>query len=145
MTYFTIQELCRSDAAAKIGYNNYPTPAQCDCLVRLVENILDPARKELGAAITVTSGYRCPRLNTYLKGATSSQHLKGEAADLVCATLALTRRLFDILRRRGGFDQLIYEKGDDKAPAWVHVSYTIKKANRGEVLRTKNGKDYYRI
>lgn len=145
MKYFTLVELCKSKQAGIEGYNNYPTPVQSDCLVRLVDNILDPAREELGQPITVNSGYRSPRLNAYWNGAAKSQHMKGEAADIVCATPELTRRLFDILRRRGGFDQLIWEKGDDNAPGWIHVSYTIKKENRGEVLRTRNGKDYFVI
>lgn len=145
MRYFTITELCRSTEATKRGINNYPTPAQADALVALVENILDPARALLGKAVTVTSGYRCPRLNTAVGGASNSQHTKGEAADLQCATPSDTARLFNILRNQGGFDQLIWEKGDDKAPSWVHVSYASNGKQRGEVLRTKNGRIYYHI
>lgn len=49
-------------------------------LVRLLEEL----RAELGGKpVTVTSGYRCPEHNRRVGGATASQHLLGNGADIV--------------------------------------------------------------
>ena len=74
-------------------------------------------------------------------GVATSQHLTGEAADLECSDKA---KLFNLIRNNLPFDQLIWENGTDAQPAWVHVSYTDKRALRKEVLRLKNG-SYYKI
>lgn len=138
MKYFNILELTRSTTAGRLGLNNMPSDVETDNLVALIDNILDPAREALGSSINVTSGFRCPALNAAVKGAKNSQHVHGEAADLVSSD---NKKLFTILYNKGGFDQLIWEKGDDSAPAWVHVSFKRNGKNRGEVLRF-NGKKY---
>lgn len=48
----------------------------------LVENVLDPARQQLGGPVTVNSGYRCAKHNRDVGGVSASQHLRGEAADI---------------------------------------------------------------
>lgn len=47
----------------------------------LVE-VLEKIRSHFGAAVTITSGIRCKTHNTNVGGASSSQHLKGTAADI---------------------------------------------------------------
>lgn len=42
MKYFTIQELTRSDTAARLHIDNTPDRDQIRCLELLVNNILDP-------------------------------------------------------------------------------------------------------
>jgi hypothetical protein len=73
-------------------------------------------------------------------GAPTSQHTRGQAADLSCED---NSELFSIIREKIEFDQLIWEGGNDVQPAWVHVSYKIS-GNRGEILKMKNG-NYTRI
>lgn len=108
----------------------------------LVEHVLDPAREELGGPIKVTSGYRSADVNKAVGGSPTSQHTKGQAADLVCSD---NRKLFDIIRHLPEYDQLIFEFGDDTAPAWVHVSYVRSGKNRKQILRAKSvrGKTVY--
>lgn len=45
-------------------------------------NKLQKLRDELGQAMIVSSGYRCPERNEQVGGADQSQHLKGTAADI---------------------------------------------------------------
>jgi hypothetical protein len=120
---------------------NNPTPEAVANIRHLVDGILQPVRNRTGMPITVTSGYRSPALNRAVGGATTSQHTKGEAADLQCANNA---RLFEAIRANVAFDQLIWEFGDDDAPAWVHVSLKSQ-GNRNEVLRAikEKGKTKY--
>ena len=49
----------------------------------LVEAVLDPARERYGGPVTVNSGYRCAKHNREVGGVSASQHLRGEAADIV--------------------------------------------------------------
>ena len=52
--------------------------------LRLAER-LQPIRDQYGP-IHIWSGFRCPKQNMRVKGATFSQHLVGLAADIVCST-----------------------------------------------------------
>lgn len=128
--HFTLEEL--TDTATKLP--NKPGDVELDNLKKLAENVLEPARKMLDMPITVNSGFRSISVNISVGGSKTSQHVKGEAVDLDCDDNA---KLFNIIRNELEFDQLIWEAGNDKQPAWVHVSYCEGK-NRKQVLRMKN-------
>ncbi len=127
MKYFSINELTKTST----GISNIPNAEQVANLIYLVENLLDKAREELAMPITVTSGYRSEAVNRRVGGVATSQHTKGEAADLVCGDNA---KLFNILKTMN-FDQLIWEKGNNIQPAWVHVSLRRNGINRKQVIR----------
>jgi D-alanyl-D-alanine dipeptidase len=126
MKYFKIEEFTKTDT----GSPNLPGAQEKKNIEALIENVLDPARAEMGAPITVTSGYRSVAANIKIGGAKNSQHTRGEAADLKCAD---NKKLFDILKKQGRFDQLIWEFGNDRQPAHVHVSYS--KTPRKQILK----------
>lgn len=44
--------------------------------------LLEKLRAEVGQPIHVSSGYRCPKHNAAVGGATNSYHMKGMAADI---------------------------------------------------------------
>lgn len=115
--YFTLKELVYSDTAKAQNIDNVPTFENIVNLYRLCDKVLDPARKELGRPITVTSGYRSPELNKAVGGVSNSQHLTGCAADLKCTNLV---ELFDILSENPEIDQLLFE--DNGVTRWIHVS-----------------------
>ena len=98
MKYFTIKELTTTNT----GLPNVPNDTQKAALETLVKNVLDPARELLKSAISVNSGFRSPEVNKAIGGATNSQHLKGEAADLNCSDKA---KLFSLIRNNLPFDQ----------------------------------------
>lgn len=134
MKYFTIEELVRSDTAKKYGIDNSPGEKEKESLKRLIEEVLDPVREAYGGPIRVSSGYRCKRVNTLVGGSKSSQHMKGEAADLVPVD-GNTRRLFDLVRKMMNegkikCGQLIWEYGSWTAPRWVHISLPGKSNNQ---------------
>lgn len=149
MRYFTLNELTRSATAKRLGINNSPDAVVARNLTALVEHVLDPLRVAWGAPIIVTSGYRCTALNKAVGGAATSQHTKGEAADIrtVSDNPADNKRLLDCLLRSGiKFDQVINEYPDAQGrPDWIHVSYTISRANRGSrlVAQRVGGKTIY--
>lgn len=131
MRYFTINELTRSDTARNRGIDNTPTEQAKAALTALVDNVLDPLREAYGKPIRVNSGYRSPVLNKAVGGATTSQHMKGEAADITTGSKSENKKLFELVQSLGlSFDQLIDEKGF----SWVHVSYR-QGNNRNHVLK----------
>lgn len=134
MKHFTMNEMTRSATAKRYGINNSPSPQVMKSLTNLVEKILDPLRERWGAPIIVDSGYRCQRLNKIVGGASSSQHLLGEAADI--HTLSDrpedNKKLFQLIANMNlPYDQLIDEYGYN----WIHVSYGPR--NRHKILHLK--------
>jgi hypothetical protein len=73
----------------------------------------------------ISSGYRSEQLNKAVGGAKTSQHMTGCAADIVCSE---PRRLFDIIKANGKFDQLLWEHAGKTQ--WIHVSYKPNGKNR---------------
>ena len=138
MKYFSIKELCKSNTAIKNKIDNHPTPEIEKNLTILIEHCLDPIREKFGKPITVTSGYRCEKLNKLVEGKPNSQHLKGQAADLVGDTNTKTKEIFEIAKQLGNFDQLLFEK-NSKGSIWVHISYKDS-GNRKQCIDNYNVK-----
>ena len=86
MKYFSIEELVKSASAERLAIDNTPPHAARRMLTILIEQLLDPIRRRYGAPIIVTSGYRCPALNTAVGGVANSHHIVGCAADIVGKT-----------------------------------------------------------
>lgn len=124
---FTLAEL----TATNTGLKNVPNQEQTANIEKLVKQVLQPLRDIYGLPIQVTSGFRSMAVNKKIGGAIGSQHCNGEAADLVCRDNAA---LFRIIRDRLPYDQLIWEKGNDMEPDWVHVSFKAT-GNRKQALR----------
>lgn len=121
--HFTLSEFVRSETAENKHIDNTPSQEVVDNLRALCRNVLEPARVAYGEPIYITSGYRCPALNKAVGGKITSQHLRGEAADLQVKGVRNLKRLYNAILDHGVFDQLLYES--NKAGAkWIHVSYT---------------------
>lgn len=131
MKYFTLGELCRSTTADKRGIKNLCTKQQAENLQALVENVLDPLRELYGKPITVNSGFRSAELNKAVGGVPTSQHTRGEAADITGGNPEENRKLIALIREHLDYDQCI----DEKNCAWVHVSYKRLGINRKQFLK----------
>ena len=127
MRNFTIQELTASATAAAKKINNDPTPEAVENLKLLVDKVLDPLRDAYGKPIRVNSGYRSPALNTAVKGSKTSQHMKGQAADITAGSEQENKKLFELAQKLNlPYCQLIDEKGF----TWVHISYDKNNVKR---------------
>lgn len=104
--------------------------------------ILEQARAKLGHSITVSCGYRSPRLNQLAGGAMHSQHMgyrrldvrvvQSVAFDLQVPTEPLLDHLYAILQTLP-HDQLIMEdrrQGRD----WIHWSWNPYAPNRAQAF-----------
>ena len=140
---FTLEEMTFSQTAARNGIDNSVKPGSTVYLnlKRLCANILQPLRDSLGIGVTVSSGYRCPELNTLKKGAKKSQHVVGEAADIQVKGKTPKEVFEKILELKLPFDQMILEFN-----SWIHVSVAPDgKQPRKEMLAatSENGQTKY--
>lgn len=127
MRNFTIQELTASATAEAKKIKNDPTPEAAENLKQLVNNVLDPLRDAYGKPIRVNSGYRSPALNTAVKGSKTSQHVKGQAADITGGNKQENKKLFELAQELNlPYCQLI----DEKNFSWVHISYDKNNVKR---------------
>ena len=130
MKYFTLDELAHSNVARTKRIDNTPNEQQKKALVALVDNVIDPLRDLFGKPVLVSSGFRSNDLNRAVGGAATSQHRKGEAADIYTGTKEGNKKLFELIRDNLPFDQLI----DEKDFSWVHVSFK-EIGNRKQILK----------
>ena len=161
--HFTLAEFERSATAARLHIDNR-VPAELVPNIRnLCEQVLEPLREHFQEAVYVTSGYRCPQLNSAVGGVHNSQHMRGEAVD-ICPLRAASP---SPLPNRGGvgggacsrmvpdstspearkkmrewaewimdncpFDQLLRERRGQSC--WIHVSLRPSGENRQMVRK----------
>jgi hypothetical protein len=132
--HFPLAELVSSNKAAQLKIDNTP-PA--DVLQELVHTseLLERIRATLGVPVTVTSAYRCPALNRAVGGVTSSDHVTGQAADMVAPAFGTPyeiARLLAPLVSTLGIGQLILE--GVKGKQWVHVSTRVPQYSRNRII-----------
>ena len=96
----------------------------------LVDNVLQPLRDEWGQSLHINSGYRCQRLNQLVGGVDTSQHTKGEAADIKCKTPRTLAALAESMNLP--FDQMILY------PTFVHFSHKLEGEQRHQILYNKS-------
>lgn len=136
---FTLEELTYSSTAKKYGIDNTPNNTELNNLRELAEVILQPIRNKYGKSIVVSSGYRNLRLNKLVKGSPTSQHVKGEAADIhtVSDTKSDNKKLFELIKDmvlKGEIyvGQLINEYDYN----WIHISLPNNK-HKNQILSIK--------
>ena len=127
--HFALREFVISATAVRHGIDNTPPADAVGRLTALCENVLEPLRRRFGV-IRITSGYRCERVNRLVGGVPTSQHLRGEAADINVASRESGQRMYDYIRTRLDFDQLIFEQRRKTGTRWIHVSYRADGRNR---------------
>ncbi len=120
---FLLTEFTLSSTASIKKINNNPSENVIYRLIFGVNNILQPLRDFLQKPIKVTSGYRCPSLNIAVGGSSTSQHILGNAADIVLPSNDDYTKAIDFLLKLPFCDQLINEyKGKSR---WLHVSWSL--------------------
>ncbi len=124
---FSYSEFEASDTAKVKRIQNAITDADVrDSVKALVENVLQPLRDAWGGPLKINSGFRCPALNKAVGGVKTSQHVKGEAADVACTDPVALARLAKLMKLP--YDQMILY------PTFVHFSHKRDGEQRGAVL-----------
>ena len=126
--HFSLDELIASQTAEKKGIKNIPGDDVMAHLQRTAEG-LERIRSLIGdVSVHVLSGYRCPELNKAIGGVKSSQHVMGQAADIVAPKFGDVHTLSGVISMNAealGVDKVIKEKNSMGAE-WVHVSFRLK-------------------
>ena len=130
---FSYREFEASNTAKKKDICNVITTTSVrDAIYELVIEVLQPLRDAWGEPLHVNSGYRFKELNELVGGVPTSQHVKGEAADIAAdnpyklACLARNLKL--------PYDQMILY------PEFVHFSHKLNGEQRGQILYNKSYK-----
>ena len=137
-TNFMLSEFLKSNTATRLGFHEQFSPPDevVDNLKLLCEEVLQPLRDMLPEGyLRISSGYRCERLNQAVGGKPTSQHVKGQAADVewIINGEEHNDKLMDLLLTSGlEFDQAINEFDF----SWVHISYN-EGHNRHETFDIK--------
>ena len=115
--------------------SNIPPGIHKEKLLYTANYLLQPIRDEFGR-VDVNSGYRSEAVNLAIGGSKTSQHCKGEAADIRTPDADLWKVYLWILDNLS-FGQCIYEiKGDAK---WIHISLPRLDKPNQQALLYKDG------
>lgn len=104
-------------------------------LFNLCEYFLEPLQKQFGE-IVVTSGYRCSKVNSLVNGSKNSQHMTGQAVDIV------PLGLFDREKDLNELWHLLLAWNIDQAIRYdnfIHVSWKFS-GNRQQYLDYRQAK-----
>lgn len=133
---FSYREFETSPTAERKGICNVITSFDVrDAVKELTERVLQPLRDIVRRPLRINSGYRCPELNRAVGGVPTSQHVKGEAADIAAADPYLLAKVVrytpEIWRE---VDQMILY------PTFVHISHRRGGPQRKQLLYNKSYK-----
>ena len=143
---FTLQEFTKSQTALRQGIDNTPQGEHLEAAKKLFDNVVQKVRDNFGPTV-INSGYRGPKLNEAVGGSKTSQHCKGEAADIECPGTSN----YDVakwIEDNCDYDQLILEFYTPGIPdsGWVHVSYSADGNRKKSMTAMKeNGKTVYKL
>jgi hypothetical protein len=121
---FTLSEMVKSETALRNNLDNTPGASEIANLKVLAEKVLQPIRDHYKKGIKVNSGFRHPNVNAAVGGSRTSDHCKGQAADIEIPGVA-NAELAEYIKNNLKFTQLILEFYTPGVPdsGWVHVSY----------------------
>jgi hypothetical protein len=143
---FSLAEMTKSETALRHDLDNTPGEVETANLKRLAEKVLQPVRNHYKKGVKVNSGFRHPEVNAKVGGSKTSDHCKGQAADIEIPGVA-NADLAEWIKNNLEFTQLILEFYTPGIPdsGWVHVSYDPANLKKQVMTAMKeNGKTVYK-
>lgn len=134
--FFTLKEMVYSITARKHNIDNNPKDDEIIEHLNELMEFMDGVREKWGSAILVSSGYRCPELNSKLGGVKTSAHPYGYAADLIPANNK-KQQFFEFFKdylKDKQFDELIMEKSGNSI--WIHFALKSKDGKQRRKIKT---------
>jgi zinc D-Ala-D-Ala carboxypeptidase len=142
---FSLTEMVKSETALRHGLENTPGEAEIAAMRLLCEKVLQPVRDHYGTGVKVNSGFRHPDVNAAVGGSKTSDHCKGQAADIEIPGVANADLAVWIMENLD-YTQLILEFYTPGIldSGWVHVSYNPADLKKQNLTATKkDGKTVY--
>ena len=122
--HFSLEELTRTDEGDLKELNLEEGRAIKDKLIKLAE-FAESVRAVLGCPLTVTSAFRCEKLNNKLGGSPTSQHRFAEAIDIIPMKMSAFEAYTRILISGIAYGQMILEKRGKGH--LIHISMGFKR------------------
>ena len=142
---FSLAEMVKSETALRHDMDNTPGEAEIENLKRLCEQVLQPVRDHFAKGVKVNSGFRAPEVNAKVGGSRTSDHCKGQAADIEIPGVA-NAELAQWITENLDFTQVILEFYTPGIPdsGWVHVSFDPANLKKQVLTAVKqDGKTVY--
>jgi len=142
---FSLAEMVKSDTALRHNMDNTPGETEIANLKTLCEKVLQPVREHFKTGVKVNSGFRHPEVNAKVGGSKTSDHCKGQAADIEIPGIPNADLAVWIMENLT-YTQLILEFYTPGVPdsGWVHVSYDSSNLKKQNLTATKkDGKTVY--
>lgn len=140
-THITYEEATRTNT----GLKNIPNDIQLGKMKLIADKVFEPLRNHFNKPIGISSFFRSKEVNYKIGGVKTSQHLLGEAIDIISindlTNIEMGLWVFNNLK----YDQLIFENIKDEDCGWIHISYTST-GNRQQTLvmiKSKNKSMYF--
>ena len=143
---FSLNEMIKSETALRHGLDNTPPQEAINNLRTLCEQVLQPIRDAYQRGVKVNSGYRAPDVNAAVGGSRTSDHTKGQAADIEIPGVP-NADLAKYIEQYFNYTQLILEFYTPGIPdsGWVHVSYDPANLKKQSLTAMReNGKVVYK-
>ena len=142
---FTLSEMTKSETALRHDMDNTPDQTAIKSMLTLAVKVLQPVRDHYGKGVRVNSGYRSPDVNAKVGGSRTSDHCKGQAADIEISGVP-NAELAEWIKDNLSYTQLILEFYTKGVPdsGWVHVSYDPANLKKQDLTAVKQaGKTVY--
>jgi len=142
---FSLVEMVKSETALRHGLDNTPGEVEIENLRVLCEKVLQPVRDHYGRGVKVNSGFRHPEVNAAVGGSKTSDHCKGQAADIEIPGVP-NAELAKWISENLQFTQVILEFYTPGVPdsGWVHVSYNPADLKKQQLTASRvDGKTVY--
>ena len=114
---FSLEELTRSEAADRNGWDNTPNERETDNLRRLAALLQQVKTAVGGKPVMINSGFRSKKVNDAVGSKDSSQHRLGCAADIRVPGMKPREVVEACIQAEVPFDQIILE-----FDSWTHIS-----------------------
>jgi zinc D-Ala-D-Ala carboxypeptidase len=115
--HFTLEELTRSEAADRNGWDNTPNEQEAANLTRLAQ-LLELVKVAVGGKpVMINSGFRSKQVNDSVGSKDTSQHRLGCAADIRVPGMTPREVVNACITAKVPFDQIILEFN-----SWTHIS-----------------------
>lgn len=114
---FSLEELTRSEAADRNGWDNTPNEQEVENLKRLAALLQQVKAAVGGKPVMINSGFRSKKVNDSVGSKDTSQHRLGCAADIRVPGMKPREVVEACIAAKIPFDQIILE-----FDAWTHIS-----------------------
>lgn len=135
--YMKLSDVIYSPTAQKYKIDNTPTAEHIENLKILGVEVYDKIYERFDGNVKINSSYRTPALNKKVGGADNSQHMVGQAIDIAGINGVSNSQIYHYVKENLTFHQLIWEKGNNINPQWVHVGYRTNGNNSQSILRIR--------